>query len=249
MIVGIATATDTAKTNKFGIQVECIISDYLSKDKLVKIPITLFHPPGSRFANQTTMIKHGSFIFFSGSLTQVENDLYLELHNFCFIRNQSITTSSKQMPWSLNTPNQKSFNLASANIAQSIHNNKKSSTLNSSSANIMQSTHKELSALDNPISGYSPITQRSDIPNITKIPDNLPDPQRSDDPTIEISDNPTLAIPKATKRARKNPPTPTPTPKRKTRSSNKTNKVQKLADIASNIIAVADSDPEEFEDE
>jgi hypothetical protein len=36
--------------------------------------------------------------------------------------------------------------------------------------------------------------------------------------------------------------------KRKTRSSSKTsNKVQKLADIATNIIAVADSEPEDFE--
>ena len=45
-------------------------------------------------------------------------------------------------------------------------------------------------------------------------------------------------------------PTSTPTStKRKTRSSNKkSNKIQKLADIATNIIAVGDSD-EELEDE
>ncbi len=68
-----------------GVQVECVISDYLSKDKLTEFPIIIFHPSGSRFTNQTITIKRGSTIFFSDALTLIENKLYLELHNFNFI--------------------------------------------------------------------------------------------------------------------------------------------------------------------
>lgn len=236
MIVGIATATDAATTNEFGVQVECIISDYLSKDKLVETPITLFHPPGSRFANQTTMIKRGSSIFFSGALTQVETNLYLELHSFSFIRNQSL--NQKQMPWSKSsTQTSDSSNLTSANIARSIHNKRSSNNPIPISA---QSNYKKSSILDSPISNN---------PEITQIPDN-PITQSSDDPT-NTPDDPTSTIPKTLGRTRKNPPTPISTPpkKRITRSYKPKNKAQKLADIASNIISVADSDPEEFDEE
>lgn len=249
MVVGIATATDTAITNEFGVQVECVISDYLSKDKLVETPITLFHPPGSRFANQTIMIKRGSSIFFSGALTQVETNLYLELHNFSFIRNQTFTP--KQMPWTMKTPTQPSdtSNLTSANIARSIHNKKSSSPNNPLpiSVNKVQSTSKKISALENSI---------SDNPDNLNTLDNPPNTQRSDDPTtIQISENPTSTIQKTLGRTRKNPPTPVSTPvstpqKRNTRSSYKPkNKARKLADIASDIIAVGDSDIDEFDEQ
>ncbi|PKC74371.1 hypothetical protein RhiirA1_388168 [Rhizophagus irregularis] len=203
MVVGIATATETATTNEYGVQVECVISDYLSKDKLVETPITLFHPPGSRFANQTTMIKRGSSIFFSGALTQVETNLYLELHTFSFIRNQ--TFAPKQMPWTTKTPTQPS--------------------------------------------------DSSNIPDNFNTPDNPPNTQSDDPTTTQVSENPTSTIQKTLGRTRKNPPTPVSTPvstpqKRNTRSSYKPkNKARKLADIASDIIAVGDSDIEEFDEQ
>ncbi|CAB5215343.1 unnamed protein product [Rhizophagus irregularis] len=248
MVVGIATATETATTNEYGVQVECVISDYLSKDKLVETPITLFHPPGSRFANQTTMIKRGSSIFFSGALTQVETNLYLELHTFSFIRNQ--TFAPKQMPWTTKTPTQPSdsSSLTSANIARSIHNKKSSFSNNPIpvSVNKVQSTCKKLLALENSI---------SDIPDNFNTPDNPPNTQSDDPTTTQVSENPTSTIQKTLGRTRKNPPTPVSTPvstpqKRNTRSSYKPkNKARKLADIASDIIAVGDSDIEEFDEQ
>ena len=93
-LVGIATATDPAITNECGVQIKCTISDYLSKEKSVNLPITMFYPPGSRFTNQTTNIKRGSSIFFSGALSLIEDKLYLKLHNFSFVYNQTST----QMP-------------------------------------------------------------------------------------------------------------------------------------------------------
>ncbi|CAB4439219.1 unnamed protein product [Rhizophagus irregularis] len=218
MVVGIATATETATTNEYGIQVECVISDYLSKDKLVETPITLFHPPGSRFANQTTMIKRG--------LTQVETNLYLELHTFSFICNQ--TFAPKQMPWTTKTPTQPSdsSSLTSANIARSIHNKKSSSSNNPIpvSVNKVQSTCKKLLALENSI---------SDIPDNFNTPDNPPNTQSDDPTTTQVSENPTSTIQKTLGQTRKNPPTP----------------ARKLADIASDIIAVGDSDIEEFDEQ
>jgi len=100
-------ATGSATNNESGVQVDCMISDYLSKEKLIELPVILFHPSESRFTNQTTTIKRGSTIFFSGSLTFVENKLYIELHNFSFINNQQTFTrnpSSSPMPWSLKKP-------------------------------------------------------------------------------------------------------------------------------------------------
>lgn len=125
-IVGVATVIESPHISEVGIQIECIISDYISKDKPVELPITLFHPSGSRFTNQTTCAKRGSTLFFSGALTVIDDKLYVELHNFSFIRiNQSFTsTSAKQMPWS--SKSQTPDNPAPTNIAQTIHNMKKS---------------------------------------------------------------------------------------------------------------------------
>ena len=50
-VVGIATATNMAEVTEFGVKVECLISDYLSKDKQIELPVTLFRPTGSRFTN------------------------------------------------------------------------------------------------------------------------------------------------------------------------------------------------------
>src|ERR1043166_7973590 len=215
-VVGVAVATGSATNNESGVQVDCMISDYLSKEKLIELPVILFHPSESRFTNQTTTIKRGSTIFFSGSLTFVENKLYIELHNFSFINNQQTFTrnpSSSPMPWSLKKPT----------IPATIKTSKK----------LIDSTITE---------------QESDkfaltIPKSLTIPKT---PTIPNTPTLKASTPKTLTIPKTN---RKNPPTP-PASKRKTRSSSKnSNKVQKLADIASNIISVVDSDPEDFEDE
>ena len=209
-------ATGSATNNESSVQVDCMISDYLSKEKLIELPVILFHPSESRFTNQTTTIKRGSTIFFSGSLTFVENKLYIELHNFSFINNQQTFTrnpSSSPMPWSLKKPT----------IPATIKTSKK----------LIDSTITE---------------QESDkfaltIPKSLTIPKT---PTIPNTPTLKASTPKTSTIPKTN---RKNPPTP-PASKRKTRSSSKnSNKVQKLADIASNIISVVDSDPEDFEDE
>ncbi len=75
----------------------------MAKDKPTETPITLFHPNESRLKNQTTMLKRGSSIFFSGTLTSVEGKFYLELHNFNFVRTQQsnfVSKSTKEMPWS-----------------------------------------------------------------------------------------------------------------------------------------------------
>jgi len=209
-------ATGSATNNESGVQVDCMISDYLSKEKLIELPVILFHPSESRFTNQTTTIKRGSTIFFSGSLTFVENKLYIELHNFSFINNQQTFTrnpSLSPMPWSLKKPT----------IPATIKTSKK----------LIDSTITE---------------QESDkfaltIPKSLTIPKT---PTIPNTPTLKASTPKTSTIPKTN---RKNPPTP-PASKRKTRSSSKnSNKVQKLADIASNIISVVDSDPEDFEDE
>ncbi|PKB94188.1 hypothetical protein RhiirA5_439356 [Rhizophagus irregularis] len=194
------------------------------------------------------MIKRGSSIFFSGALTQVETNLYLELHTFSFIRNQTFTP--KQMPWTMKTPSQPSdsSSLTSTNIARSIHNKKSSSSNNHIpvSVNKVQSTCNKLLALENSI---------SDSPDNFNTPDN-PSNIRSDDlTTTQVSENPTSTIQKTLGRTRKNPPTPVSTPistpqKRNTRSSYKPkNKARKLADIASDIIAVGDSDIEEFDEQ
>lgn len=211
-------ATGSATNNESGVQVDCMISDYLSKEKLIELPVILFHPSESRFTNQTTTIKRGSTIFFSGSLTFVENKLYIELHNFSFINNQQTFTrnpsSSSPMPWSLKKP---TIPLASIKTSKKLID----STITEQESDKLTLT----------------IPKSLTIPKTPTIPNT---------PTLKTSTPKTPTIPKTN---RKNPPTP-PASKRKTRSSSKnSNKVQKLADIASNIISVVDSDPEDFEDE
>lgn len=102
-VVGTALVSDPVNFTNLGMQFECIISDYIAKDKPTEIPITLFHPNGSRLKNQTTLLKRGSSIFFSGSMTSIEGKLYLELHNMSFMRSQQQTnhpSKPKEMPWS-----------------------------------------------------------------------------------------------------------------------------------------------------
>ncbi|CAB5205860.1 13361_t:CDS:2 [Rhizophagus irregularis] len=53
-----ASVSDSVLTTNFGIQFECIISDYIGKDKPIEISITLFHPNESCLKSQTTMLKY-----------------------------------------------------------------------------------------------------------------------------------------------------------------------------------------------
>jgi len=249
-----ALATGTAHTSELGVHIESEISDYYSKE-LVELPVTLFHPLGSRFKNQTTTIKRGSSIFFSGALTMIEDQLYIELQNFCFVRNQIHSSmTSKSMPWlskSTDDPTSTSFN-----IAQSIHNKR------SNKSNDLQKSDEPVVAQDsdnsqgsNNIPGWA---RKTPIPttNINKTINNKSnDLQKSDEPVVvqdsnNVQESDNTLTPKASRRTRQTLPTPTSTTKRKTRSSYKTsNKAQKLADIATNIISVGDSDYEELEDE
>lgn len=175
----------------------------------------------------------------------IEEELYLELQNFSFVRN---TSSAKQMPWaSKSSPG--SFTPTSSNIAQSMHKlSKKTSNhnLNKKSLNdIPKSPTIKTEKSDDTF-----IVQEDLFPNSCNKNQQTPkrktrssilkSPIETDDTVIVQDDHlPNLR--------NKNPPTPTSL-KRKTRSSYKTsnnNKAQKLADIATNIIAVADSDPDD----
>jgi hypothetical protein len=63
----------------------CLINDYFSKNKPVKTPVIFYHPQSSRFSSQTSIVKRGSSIFFSGSLSSLDGEFYLKLYNFTFI--------------------------------------------------------------------------------------------------------------------------------------------------------------------
>jgi len=117
-------ASESAVITEIGVQFDCIITDYLTKDKSTEVPITLFHPNGSHFTNQTTTVRRGSSVFFSGALTFIEDKLYLELHNFNFLHGQQpITslTSTKQMPWSNSLKTSLSTKITTSSTAQATH--------------------------------------------------------------------------------------------------------------------------------
>ena len=123
IVMGVALASEPIVITEIGVQFKCIITDYLSKDKLTETLITLFHLNGSHFTNQTTSVKRGSTVFFSGALTLIDDKFYLELQNFNFLRgHQSLTTSTsvKQMPWS-NSSKTLSTNTTTITTARAIH--------------------------------------------------------------------------------------------------------------------------------
>ena len=102
--VGVALVSDSPTVTDAGVQFESVITDYFSKEKSTETTVTFFHPIGSRFTNQTTAMKRGSFIFFTGSLSSIEGKFYLELHGFSFLRHQSSSVLNHQpkMPWTKN---------------------------------------------------------------------------------------------------------------------------------------------------
>jgi hypothetical protein len=73
--------SDVPTISKSEIEVDCLINDYLSKEKSVEIPITIFHSHESRLKNQTTNIKRGSRAYIiTRKLIQTSefiNDIYL----------------------------------------------------------------------------------------------------------------------------------------------------------------------------
>ena len=190
------------------------------------------------------MIKRGSLIFFSGGLTIIEGELYLELQNFSFVRNT--TSSTKPMPWaSKSSPG--NFTPTSSNIAQSMHKLSKKtsiSTLNKTSTNVETEKSDDTFIIQD---DYFPNSCNKNPPTPTSLKQKTRS-SISKSPTIETekSDDTVIVQDDHLPNLRnKNLPTPTSL-KRKTRSSYKTsNKAQKLADIATNIIAVADLDPKD----
>ncbi|PKC03311.1 hypothetical protein RhiirA5_380270 [Rhizophagus irregularis] len=222
-IVGVATATETPTITDVGVQLECTISDYISKEKPVEIQVTLFHPPGGRLTNQTSTVKRGSTIFFSGALTVIDDKLYVELHNFSFIRaNQTFSpsASTKKMPWSSksSTPDNPT---TTTNIVQTIHNRKKSD-------------NPPIPITVTPNSKSKKTSNHIIILDDQNLPPRPPTPEKF----IPLSTTSTQKTPRTT---RKNSQQLTPTTtKRNTRSSIRTNKKRKLSDIASEIIATAE---------
>jgi hypothetical protein len=100
-VMAVGTASDVPITSNHGIKIDCIVNDYLSsKEKSAQIPITIFHNLGSRLKNQTTNIRRGSSLFFSGEITLVNGKLYLELHNFSFLKGQHKHSHNNFLPWS-----------------------------------------------------------------------------------------------------------------------------------------------------
>jgi len=107
-----------------------IFSTLMRLDRLhhknIEIPITIFHPTESWLKNQTTNIRRGSSLFFSGEITLVDNKLYLELHNFSFLKGQTqVSSKSTPLPW-LNTTSSESSTSQTSN-AHLIHQEQKES--------------------------------------------------------------------------------------------------------------------------
>lgn len=251
------------------------MTDYLSKDKVVELPIVLFHPMGSRFTNQSMTIKRNSSIFFSGALTLIEDKLYLELQNFSFIRTSN-TPTKQQMPWSLKST--QSSVLTSANSARMIHNlNKKTQAQDSA---VADSNKNLLNTPPTSVERKSTRPFKLNIPSdkisaldFEEVEESVPTPPTptSKNPsTSPISTKGNTRSSYKTNNKMQKPNTPSNTisdfeevdptsptvnnslipEKRKTRSSYKTNKkTPKLADIASNIISVVDSEQEVEENE
>ena len=125
-VAAVGIASDVPIVSEFGIKIDCIINDYLSKDKIVEIPVTIFHPLESRLKSQSTNVRRGSVLFFSGEITNVDGQLYLELHNFSFLKGQ-VSPKANFMPWletgSSSTP---STLLTRMSNAQLIHKQQKS---------------------------------------------------------------------------------------------------------------------------
>ena len=221
--VGVASASGTPIANEIGVTVGCKISDYLSKDKLIELDVTLFYPNGGRFTNQTMSIKDGSSIFFSGSLTLIEDKIYLELQNFSFIRNNNTptTTTKKTLPWSQKSD---SPTLTSTNAAR-LHDllSKKSSTLTPVSPLLKQQS-TPIPADKNPPTTPTPTNKNLPTPPTTGRRTRS---QKLTNTANSDSDNDEVKEVDADKNQLKSS-------KRKTRS----NKKQKLADIATEIVSV-----------
>lgn len=126
-VSGTASVTDSPTITTLGTQFPCLVNDYLSKNKSVEIPITFFHPISSRLSSQTSTVKRGSSVFFSGVLSSVDREFYLELHNFSFISKTHSTGQTKgahSLPWSNNSSAETSSSKSS--LLQAIHKQSRS---------------------------------------------------------------------------------------------------------------------------
>ena len=139
-VVGTAFVTEGPTITENGTQFTCRINEYFGKNKPVELSIIFFHSQGSRLASQTSTVKRGSLVFFSGSLTSIEGNFYLELHNFAFIRTQSsIQTKGikTEMPWSNNNSNVLSASTSTPSSSPS-------PSPSSSNRSMVQSIHKQV---------------------------------------------------------------------------------------------------------
>jgi hypothetical protein len=80
-----AVVTEGPTITENGTQFTCRINEYFRKNKPIEVSVIFFHSQGSRLASQTLTVKRESLFFFSGSLTSIEGNFYLELHNFTFV--------------------------------------------------------------------------------------------------------------------------------------------------------------------
>jgi hypothetical protein len=233
--VGVALASESAVITEIGVQFDCVITDYLAKDKPTDVPITFFHPNGSRFTNQTTTVRRGSSVFFSGALTFIEDKLYLELHNFTFLRGQqpsSLSTSIKQMPWSNSLKTLSSTKTTNPSTVQAIHKKSQQTPIQLKNTTT-RSFHKIQQSSE---ANTQDIHDKTSTSSIIQTNDELPSSPSSASITSEIIQQQTSQQ-----------PTPKFTPKstkRKTRSTVKTSKKPKLADLASNALALENDQPD-----
>ena len=228
-------ASESAIIIEIGIQFDCIITDYLTKDKSTEVPITLFHPNGSRFTNQTTTVRRGSSVFFSGALTFIEDKLYLELHNFNFLRGQqpiTSSTSTKQMPWSNSLKTSLSTKITTSSTAQAIH--KKSQQIPIQLKNTATHSLHKIQQSPTPLiseANIQDIHDKSSTSIIQKINDDILTSSSSILITPEIIQQTSQQLtPKSIKR--------------KTRSTIRTSKKPKLADLASNALILENDEPD-----
>jgi len=233
-------ASESAVITEIGVQFDCIITDYLTKDKPTEVPIILFHPNGSHFTNQTTTVRRGSSVFFSGALTFIEDKLYLELHNFNFLRDQqpiTSSTSTKQMPWSNSLKTSLSTKITTSSTAQAIHKKSQQNPIQLKNT-ATHSLHK--------IQQSTPLISEAntqDIHDKSSTSALITQGINDDISTSPTSPSSTSITPEIIQQTSQQP-----TPKsikRKTRSTIRTSKKPKLADLASNALILENDEPDQ----
>ena len=95
----VGLVSDVPIISNNGLKIDCLINDYLSKIRLLNYPITIFHPIEvvSKIKLQTLDADQAYFFRWNNL---VDNKLYLELHNFAFIKDQTqVHSKPTSLPW------------------------------------------------------------------------------------------------------------------------------------------------------